>query len=167
MELMIICVIVGVFGFFIGFCIRRSNNNRQNVRIEIPQTISQIKTTDKKKKIIKPIRKRRLYIRQLKLIRTKELNILRSLKNINKQKEKQIYLCEKQKKINLENKKIIQERKKLAIEENKAWNNIMHTVSIINLKMNFNGETKTFLNLNSPMIDVPKNEINKNKDDEI
>ena len=96
------------------------------------------------------------------------------MKNINKQKEKQIYLGEKQKKINLENKKInlenkkiIQEKKKLAIEENKAWNNIMHTVSIINLKMNFNGETKTFLNLNLPMIDVPNNEINKNKDDEI
>lgn len=35
MEWMIICiciVVVGISCFFIGFCIRRSNNNRQNVR---------------------------------------------------------------------------------------------------------------------------------------
>lgn len=36
MELMIICtVVVGISCFFIGFCIRRSNNNRQNVRDEV------------------------------------------------------------------------------------------------------------------------------------
>lgn len=36
MEWMIICiVVVGIFCFFIGFCIRRSNNNRQNVRDEV------------------------------------------------------------------------------------------------------------------------------------
>lgn len=133
-------------------------NDIQN--LDISQINLQIESTDKKKKIINPIRRRKQYIRQLKLIRTKKLKLCRTLKNINKQKEKQIYLGEKQKKINLENKKInlenkkiIQEKKKLAIEENKVWNNIMHTVSIINLKMNFN--------------DVPNNEINKNKDDEI
>ena len=229
MEWMIICiVVVAIFCFFIGFCIRRNNNRQHEERevlinanenleinysqnnldsklamkhssvvlplevvrvtnyqtngfkkndiqnLEISQINLQIESTDKKKKIIKPIRRRKQYIRQLKLIRTKKLKLCRTLKNINKQKEKQIYLGEKQKKINLENKKInlenkkiIQEKKKLAIEENKVWNNIMHTVSIINLKMNFNGETKTSLNLNSPMIDVPNNEINKNKDDKI
>ena len=36
MEWMIICiVVVGISCFFIGFCIRRSNNNRQNVRDEV------------------------------------------------------------------------------------------------------------------------------------
>lgn len=36
MEWMIICiVVVGVSCFFIGFCIRRNNNNRQNVRDEV------------------------------------------------------------------------------------------------------------------------------------
>lgn len=201
--LIIICVVGIPTAFLIGFCIRRRNNRQnereevliinenrnqelnisqnnlvvvqpeRRVDLEISQTNFQIKSTDKKKKRIKPIRLRKQYIRQLKLIRTKKLKLCRTLKNINKQKKKQIYLGEKQKKINLENKKInlenkkiIQEKKKLAIEENNAWNNVMHTVSIINLKMNFNGETKTFLNPNLPMIDVPNNEI-KNKDDEI
>ena len=36
MEWMIICiVVVGIFCFFVGFGIRRSNNNRQNVRDEV------------------------------------------------------------------------------------------------------------------------------------
>lgn len=36
MEWLIICiVVVGISCFFIGFCIRRSNNNRQNVRDEV------------------------------------------------------------------------------------------------------------------------------------
>lgn len=182
--------------FLIGFCIRRRNNRQnereevliinenrnqelnvsQNnlvvaqpesqINLEISQINFQIKATDKKKKRIKPIRLRKRYIRQLKLIRTKKLNLCRTLKNFNKQKEKQIYLGEKQKKINLENKKIIQDQKKLAIEENKALDNIMHTISIINLKMNFNGGTKAFLDPNSPKTDMSNNGI-KNKNDEI
>lgn len=36
MEWMIICiVVVGIFCFFVGFGIRRSNNNRQNIRDEV------------------------------------------------------------------------------------------------------------------------------------
>lgn len=182
--------------FLIGFCIRQRNNRQnereevliinenrnqelnvsQNnlvvaqpesqINLEISQINFQIKATDKKKKRIKPIRLRKRYIRQLKLIRTKKLKLCRTLKNFNKQKEKQIYLGEKQKKINLENKKIIQDQKKLAIEENKALDNIMHTISIINLKMNFNGGTKAFLDPNSPKTDMSNNGI-KNKNDEI
>lgn len=194
--MIIICVVGIPTAFLIGFCIRRRNNRQnergevliinenrnqelnvsQNnlvvaqpesqINLEISQINFQIKATDKKKKRIKPIRLRKRYIRQLKLIRTKKLKLCRTFKNFNKQKEKQIYLGEKQKKINLENKKIIQDQKKLAIEENKALDNIMHTISIINLKMNFNGGTKAFLDPNSPKTDMSNNGI-KNKNDEI
>lgn len=91
-----------------------------------------------KRKRLKQTRRRKKAIRQFKLIRIKKIKLYHTLKKINKQKEKQIYITEKQKQIKLYNKNLKRENKNIKLEN---INVIKYTNKMINL------EVKVFNNM--------------------